>query len=379
MLVQSGLTNLLVQKMIIKSQGHMPRIILYILISGALLSFFIPNAVSVLILLPVIKQIEIQIKTIQLNEHQYQKMVTALGLSAIYGANIGGMGSLVGSPANLILIGALDFLGETYQASITFLNWFLWSIPLVVCFLISAFCMIRFFALPTCSTLLYCNVSEQNQLNNQQKRSLHLFILFVIFWILHSIGDQTFCDYQFAQSCICLAFMLFFSYRLYQQRLLSFKQLICGIPLRGSMVLILFVCIMMIVRYFHLDQWAALYFNQTLPIMDSSIGLVVWVTGISILLTEFLSNTIVSTALFPIVYQTAQMNDIMPLILMISVSVASTCAFMTPIATPCNAFVYGEIKEIRLGTMMICGLALNVLCVICVAIWIPLSIPLIYY
>jgi len=379
MLVSSELTDIFVQKMIVKSQGHLPRIILYILISGALLSFFIPNAVSVLILLPVIKQIEKQSATSKLNPLQQSKMITALGLSAIYGANIGGMGSMVGSPANLILIGAMDFLGGTQKVSITFLNWFLWSIPLVVCFLICAFWIISLFALPTCSKLVYCNASEQNQLNVQQKNALNLFILFIVFWMFHSICHQKFCFYQSMQSVICLIFMLCFSCRLFQKRLLSFNQLIRGVPLRGAIVLIVFVSIMIIVRYFHLDHMAAKCFNQTITTVHSSTGLVVWVTGISIILTEFLSNTIVSTALFPIVYETAQMHDIMPLILMIPVSVASTCAFMTPIATPCNAFVYGEIKGIRLHTMMISGLALNALCVICVSIWIPFCIPVIYY
>jgi len=378
MLVSSHLTDIFVQKLMSRSQGNMGHIILCILISGALLSFFIPNAVSVLILIPVIKQIENQIKDSQLSDNQMTKIITALGLSAIYGANIGGMGSLVGSPANLILIGALDFLCEKQLVSITFFNWFLWSIPLVVSFLASAYCVIRFIALPSFSQHINCHFLEQKGLSFQQKESLKLFTWFIFFWIFHSICHQKFHWYQSCQSYICLVFVLYFSFRLFQKQLISLNLLMRGIPFRGLMVLIVFLFIMCLARWFHLDQIAAICFNKTVRMSESATILVIWVTSISIILTEFLSNTIVSTALFPIVYQTAQINNIMPLILMIPVSVASTCAFMTPIATPCNAFVFGEIKRMRLRTMLICGIVLNVLCIVCVTLWIPVSIPFIY-
>jgi len=378
MLVSSTLTDIFVQKLMIKSKGNMSRIILFILCSGAILSFYIPNAVSVLILLPVLKEIEKQIEDSHLSDNQIIKIVTALSLSAIYGANIGGMGSLVGSPANLILIAALDFLCEKQFVSITFLNWFLWSIPLVISFLLSAYCVIRYIALPSFSGRINCHFPEQKELTFKQKESIKLFILFIIFWIFHSISHQKFDWYQTCQSYLCLIFVLCFSFRLFQKQLITLNLLMRGIPFRGFMVLIVFVLIMGLVRCFHLDQLAAACFNKTVAMSESATVLVIWVTSISIILTEFLSNTIVSTALFPIAYQAAQMNDIMPLVLMIPVSVASTCAFMTPVATPCSAFVFGEIKRIRLRTMLICGIILNVLCVICVTIWIPVSIPFIY-
>jgi sodium-dependent dicarboxylate transporter 2/3/5 len=378
LLVSSQLTDIFVQRAMIKSQGNMTRIILYILIAGTLLSFFIPNAVTVLILLPVLKQIQKQITDSDLSDKQISSLSTALGLSAIYGANIGGMGSLVGSPANLILIGALDLLSGKCAIEITFLNWFLWSIPLVICFLFSAYCVIRFLVLPSFSKMPDFKFIEQEQLNFQQKASLKLFIWFIVFWIFHAIGYQKIASYQSCQSFICLIFVFCFTFRLFQKRLLSLDQLMRGVPFRGCMLIIFFICLMVLVRWFHLDQMASTFIYKTMHTTQSSTGLVIWITGISIILTEFFSNTIVSTALFPIVYQTATINEIMPLVLMIPVSVASTCAFMTPIATPCNAFVYGEIKGIRLRTMIICGMVLNALCVICVTVWIPVCIPVIY-
>ncbi|ETR73814.1 MAG: Sodium/sulfate symporter [Candidatus Magnetoglobus multicellularis str. Araruama] len=379
MLVATQLTDLAVQKAMTITRGNIYRIIVYVLCSGALLSFFIPNAVSVLILLPIIKQIENQLSCCDLSNETISKITTALGLAAIYGANIGGMGSLVGSPANLLLIGALDLLDSQQFMPLTFLNWFLWSIPLVICFLVSAFFVIRLLAMPSGTRPIQCCIDTQRTFNQQQRQSLKLFGFFIIFWIIHSIAQQRIDWYKSYQSFICLAFVMYFISRLFVYRpVLTWKQMIDDIPFRGFFVLILFGCIMVFVRCLHLDQWAAECFDHMIPDNPSPVALVFWITGLSIFLTEFLSNTIVSTALFPVVYHTAQIHDIMPLLLMIPVSVASTCAFMTPIATPCNAFVYGEVKRIRLLTMILCGLVLNGLCILSVVLWIPVCIPLLY-
>jgi len=373
MLVHTQLTEFLVQKAFMKSQGDFCKLIVLILVSGALMSFFIPNAVTALILLPMLKQIKDQLGI------AHKKAITALALAAIYGTNIGGMGSLVGSPANLVLIGALDFFNGGKELQITFFNWFLWSIPLVICFLGCAFLVIRYIALPLRISRLKWEAITPNQLNNQQRQAMKLFTLFLIFWIMHAILKQRFLCYQQYQSYVCLAFIGYFMIRMFiRPNVITCMQLLQGIPFRGCSIIILVACIMLLIRYFNLDNLSVRYLDLVLPKTTSSMKLVCWVTTISIFLTEFFSNTIVSTVMFPIVYQTAQMNGLMPLMLMIPVSVASTCAFMTPIATPCNAFVYGELREISLRAMLLCGFLLNVLCVLCVTCWLPICIPLVY-
>ena len=379
LLVSTQLTHVFVQKAINKSNGNIYQIISYILLTGALLSFFIPNAVTVLILLPVIKQIEKQMALSDISKKESFKITTALALSAIYGANIGGMGSLVGSPANLVLIGALDLLGGHKSVNITFLNWFLWSIPLVSLFLTCAYCVIRYFVIPSSNASHICCIDNSNQLNNKQKKALLLFFIFVLFWITNSLFQQLFNSYEKNQSFFCLIFIFFFMIGLFSNpKVLPYKELIRGVPVRGFFVLLIFIAFMIMVRTLKIDQLGAKYLNQILPSKTSTYILVFWITSISIILTEFLSNTVVSTALFPIVYQTAMVNNILPITLMIPVSVASTCAFMTPIATPCNAFVYGEMKGIKLSKMIFCGLLLNLLCVLCVTFWIPIILPIIY-
>ncbi|MBF0453098.1 MAG: anion permease, partial [Candidatus Magnetomorum sp.] len=310
-LVSTQLTHVFVQKALLKSHGDIKKILLYILVSGAVLSFFIPNAVTVLILLPILKQIDQQ-----KNSDHTPKITTALALSAIYGANIGGMGSLVGSPANLILIGALDLLGGEQRIPITFLNWFLWSIPLVVLFLSCAYAVLRFFTIPSGIKRWECQVDEHEQLSHRQKKALRLFLSFILFWSLHSLCQHCFIFYERYQSVISIFFIVFFFISVFlSPSVLPLKQLVRGGPIRGLMVMMIFVCFMVLVRCLKLDHWGADQLNSILPDNTPPVVLVFWITSISILLTEFLSNTIVSTAMFPIVYQTGLINHINPILL----------------------------------------------------------------
>jgi sodium-dependent dicarboxylate transporter 2/3/5 len=97
-----------------------------------------------------------------------------------------------------------------------------------------------------------------------------------------------------------------------------------------------------------------------------------------IFLTEVFSNTLVSAAFFLLAYQLAQSHGADPLPLMVTVSVASTCAFMTPIATPCNALAFGEMRGTSLGAMLGLGALLNVLGALLVALWLGAVLPLVY-
>ncbi|RLC18436.1 MAG: sodium:sulfate symporter, partial [Deltaproteobacteria bacterium] len=81
---------------------------------------------------------------------------------------------------------------------------------------------------------------------------------------------------------------------------------------------------------------------------------------------------------FPIAYFVSTARDISPLSLMIAVSIASTCAFMTPVATPCNALAFGEMKGTSFRMMLILGFFLNIIGAFLMAVWVQFVVSLIY-
>ncbi len=381
--VVTKLTDTFVFRSLEKSQGRFHRLCLQIIMSAVLLSFFIPNAVTVLILLPVLKTIE---KDIAPERHG---AVTALTLSAIYGANIGGMGSLIGSPANLLLIGALDLYGVPGRDQISFFNWFIWSVPLVTLFAAAAYGLVMLVAVPKDVRGLVIRLKggrSPRKLPAEQISGAFLFLIFLGFWISESILKGVVKAFGPFDTPLCLGFFLFFLWAVFirppgpcKKAILSPGQLLTGLPKRGILFLCLLVLIISGVRLFQLDKWVSdLLLSRIQP--DTSFFVIIFATVLAVIfLTELLSNTVVSTAFFPIAYFISTAQNVPPLILMISVSIASTCAFMTPVATPCNALAFGEMRGTSFRRMILSGLLLNITGALLMSVWLQFVIPLIYH
>lgn len=97
-----------------------------------------------------------------------------------------------------------------------------------------------------------------------------------------------------------------------------------------------------------------------------------------IFLTEVLSNTAVVAAFFTIAYYAALGHGMSPLYLMMAVGVSSTCAFMTPVATPTNALAFGEMRGASLRAMLLLGFVLNVAGAVILTGWLSWVLPRVY-
>ena len=78
-------------------------------------------------------------------------------------------------------------------------------------------------------------------------------------------------------------------------------------------------------------------------------------------LTEFLSNTTVALTFFPLVYNIAENIGLDILSSLIIVSISTTCAFMSPVATPVNALAFGSVKGVSLKKMLLVGFLMNII------------------
>ncbi len=353
------------------SRGRADLLLLSLITVSAGMSMFIPNAVTVLAMIPVIRRLDSELV----------KMTTPLTLSVIYGANIGGMGSLIGSPANLLLIGALDYFNIEGRTKITFFNWFEWALPLVMIFLLVAWVVVRL-SIPAGSSVLVLNTDHSSSIGKTQRTGLYLFGAFILFWTVSSAVREFCPEFMHYEPFVALVFSCCFIGSIFKARLLDLKELLQGIPKRGLIFLAGLAIVVIVVRGLQLDERAAAGFSRLVSLMDSegSAGYSLYITTAMtvILLTEFLSNTVVSTAFFAVIVHTAGMSGLDPLPLMILVSAASTCAFMTPVATPCNSLAVGEMRGVSLKTMLGAGLLLNILGAGLLSVWIWIVVPLIY-
>ena len=82
--------------------------------------------------------------------------------------------------------------------------------------------------------------------------------------------------------------------------------------------------------------------------------------GAMIFLTEVTSNTATAAAFIPVLYGIATGLNIDPLNMLIPATIAASCAFMLPVATPPNAIVFGS-GQLSIGEMAKAGFWLNLL------------------
>ncbi|MGE4468496.1 MAG: SLC13 family permease [Desulfovibrio sp.] len=384
----TGLTNVFVRRMLRRAacphgRGGMGRLLFLLMLAAALLSFFIPNAVTVLTLLPALTSLERELR-----EKTGTHMATPLALAAIYGANIGGMGSLIGSPANLLLIGALDFLEVPGRELIGFANWFLWSLPLVALFLLIGWALLLFFALPRDVHLASDQVPRARPLTPWQRSGAALFSLFLLYWMLSSVATEVWPLWKRLEPAAGAGFFCWFVFLAFFRAatpcqatsapLLRLRDVVQGVPRRGLALLGVVALVAVAVKGLRLDERLVEWIGHLDP-GDMPRAAVVLLTVLCvILLTELFSNTVVSAAFFPLAYLVAQTHGVHPFILMLAVSLASTCAFMTPVATPCNALAYGEIRGVRLRTMLGLGLILNLAGAVLMTFWVVWVVPWVY-
>jgi sodium-dependent dicarboxylate transporter 2/3/5 len=96
---------------------------------------------------------------------------------------------------------------------------------------------------------------------------------------------------------------------------------------------------------------------------------------VTIFSTEVLSNTAVATVMFPLSAAMARRVGMAPLHLMLAVSLASTCAFMTPVATPVNALAFAGIGGVSLRTFVKTGVLANLAGALWITVWIRWLVP----
>ena len=94
-------------------------------------------------------------------------------------------------------------------------------------------------------------------------------------------------------------------------------------------------------------------------------------------LTEITSNLATTAMLLPILYPMAITIDVHPFILMVSATVAATCAFMLPVATPPNAVVFGS-GYLRIPDMVRVGIWMNLLSIILLSLFVYFLLPILW-
>lgn len=330
--------------------GHKPRrLVLGFMVAGALLSMWISNTASILMLMPVALAV---LATCS----DRNSLAAPLLLGLAWSCSIGGLGTPIGTPPNLILV-------QVYEANtaqtISFGQWMSWGMPVVLTLLPLAWWWVTR-AVPS---ELDIQVPAVGPWRSAERRVLVVFGLTAVAWITRAEpfgGWQRWLDLPAANdaSVALLAVVALFVVRDDQGEPLIDWAKASQIPWG---VLLLFGGGICLARAFVASGLSAqvgdaLTAVAALPVFAMMLLLALAVT----FLTEATSNTATTALLMPVLAAVALAVEIDPLWLMVPAAMSASCAFMLPVATAPNAVVFGS-GELPIRRMVREGFALNLM------------------
>lgn len=357
---------------VIKAVGSkLSNIVLGFMIATAFLSMWISNTATAVMMLPIGMAIISTFKDNKLSDPGgAERFGKALLLAIAYSASIGGLGTLIGTPPNLVLAGIYT---EMYGKEITFLDWLKIGLPvsfslLVICWLYltrKAF-KVTNKSFPGGMTEINEQLKTLGKLGAEEKSILIVFVLTALAWITRSYLITPYLpgvDDTVIALTGAMALFLIMS-KSEGKPLIDWedaKKLPWGI-------IILFGGGMAIAEGFQASGLAEYLGNQLNVIDGFPIWAIIFIIVLSMnFLTEITSNLATTAMILPILAPMASSFGLHPLILMVPATLAASCAFMLPVATPPNAVVFGA-GVLRIPDMMRAGFWLNILSIILITL-----------
>lgn len=356
------------------------RIVLGFILATGLLSMWISNSATALMMLPIGLAVVSQFKD-QLG-HSNQLLAESLGknimLGIAYSASIGGMATLIGTPTNAILSAVVK---EMYDYSIAFNEWMLFGLPFSLILLgICWYYLVSFgnplpkgFRLGNAKTVVSEQLQALGKITFEEKIVLIVFGLVCFSWISRSFFivklfpgiDDTIIV------LVGVILLLLLPSSRSGERILDWKTAE-KIPWG---VLILFGGGLALAEGFK-ETGLAEWIGQKFTLIEGVgffVLLLIIIASVNFL-TEVTSNVATASMLLPILASVAIKLDLHPFGLMVGATLAASCAFMLPVATPPNAVVFGS-GYLQMRDMVKAGLWLNILSILLVTLMVYFILP----
>ena len=336
-------------------------IIIGFIIAAAFLSMWVSNTATAIMMLPIAMSILELVDREEGSDKINFEIVLILCIA--YACNIGGMGTLIGTPPNALLAG---FVLENYGIEITFFDWMLVGVPIVVLSLPLMYLVltkviypIKIKVLPGGKELIQKQMNELGLISSEEKKVAAVFLGVALLWIFRPFLSNYIPGISDAGIAIAASIVLFIipsdlKKNVFLLKWSDTKRLPWG-------VLILFgggLSMASAISSTGLATWIGNGIGalDTWPIL-----LIIFIViSLIIFLTEMTSNTASTAAFLPILASVAIGLGENPLLLAIPTVLGASCAFMLPVATPPNAIVYGSGK-IAIPEMAKAGFWLNIL------------------
>ena len=343
------------------------RIILGFMLATAVLSMWISNTATAMMMVPIglsiLKQTGDTMSGDPKLANIHNSFSTSLMLGIGYAASIGGVATLIGTPPNILMAG---FIEESWGVEIGFGNWMAFALPLSFTMLILTWIYLTKVLFPVKEisgignkNSMKAELEKLGPMSREEKMILIVFIVVALGWISRGFINLPFIKYisdsTIAISGALVLFMLPVNFNK-GEFLLNWKTAV-KIPWD---VIILFGGGLSLAHGFTLSGLDAWIGNQVSLININYMVFIGVIVLVTIFLTEITSNTATAAMFIPVLAGISIAINIHPYGPIIAAAVAASFAFMLPVATPPNAIIFGS-KKVSIPVMAKTGFFLNLL------------------
>ena len=368
---------------IIKKTGTTPnKVILGFMIATAFMSMWISNTASTVVMLPIAMSV---IKLLIDDDDGFtlkdQNFALSVMLGIAFSANAGGIATIIGTPPNSVLIGLLE---NEYHIEVSFFKWMLIGLPISITLISIIYLVLVKWLYPntglvfkTSGSVIDAELKKLGKTSAKEKHVLIIFGITIFLWVFRGSINLLIPELALSDTMISVfgALALFtvpfklktgdFILKWQDTHKLAWGILILfggGLSLANGM------------------SASGIIDIVATSISASNISILFMATLLIVLMlfmTELMSNVALTAVLAPVVTGIAIGLEIPILYLLIPVTIASSCAFMLPMATPPNAIVFAS-GYVKVSQMAKAGVILNLISVALLILLFQFFVPLIF-
>ena len=368
---------------IVKLTGTTPeKVVLGFMLATAFMSMWISNTASTVVMLPIaISVIKLLIDDKDGFTKRDKNFALSIMLGIAFAANAGGIATVIGTPPNSVLIGLLE---NEYNIQISFLTWMSFGFPFSLIMIMAVYFVLVKWMFPckgilftSSANLIHQELEKLGKISAKEKRVLTIFAITVFLWITRTVINNLLPGLKLSDTIISLigavalfAIPLNIKKGVFVLDWNDTSKLAWGILLLfgGGLALAKGMASSGLVSLIT-DAIAAGEFNILLTVSLLII--------LMLFTTELMSNVALVAVLAPVVAGIAIGLNIPILNLLIPVTMASSCAFMLPMATPPNAIVFAS-GYVKVNQMVRAGIVLNLIAVGLLILYYQFVIPLFF-
>jgi sodium-dependent dicarboxylate transporter 2/3/5 len=357
-------------------------IILGFMVATAFLSMWISNTATSVMMLPIGLAIVSQLRdNPETKEDENKTFGKALMLAIAYSASIGGIATLIGTPPNLVFAGIVE---EVYQIEISFSKWIMIGLPISILMLFISWYYLTEWAFnfkqksfPGGKAEIKRQLQALGKISYEEKTVLVVFLLTAVAWISRSFLLEKLVpglDDTIIAVIAGVALFVLPAGKGTERKILKWEE---AVKLPWG-VLLLFGGGLALAEGFKTSGLASWLGGQMTSLEGIPLILLLLILIAAVnFLTEITSNLATTAMMLPILAPLALVIDVHPFILMVGATLAASCAFMLPVATPPNAVVFGS-GYLRISDMVKAGVWLNLLSIVLLCLIVYFLLPYIW-